>query len=212
MTSLFISFEGIEGCGKSTQIQLLHEALLKQGKKVLLTREPGGTLLGEQIRKILLARENTQMTSLCELFLYAADRAQHCEEVILPALKKNFIVLCDRFSDSTLAYQVGGRQIPLDKLQPVLNLANTKIKPHLTFLLDCPVETGLNRAKNRGQIKKDQEDRFEQLELDFHKRVREYYLKISREEKDRIVVMDGTREIKEIQKEIFKKLESYLQK
>lgn len=204
--SLFITFEGIEGSGKTTQIQLLADELQRRGKTLLLTREPGGTAIGNQIRKILLSRENKNTVSLCELFLYAADRAQHVEELIRPALTEGKIVLCDRYADATTAYQEGGRQLPKDLVGQINSLACQGLKPDLTIFLDCPVELGLSRAQHRGAEQQDPEDRFEQETILFHRRVRDRYLQIAQEEKERFVILDGTGSIEEVQQRIVKLL------
>ena len=207
---LFITFEGIEGCGKTTQIKLLSERLLKEGHPVLLTREPGGSAIGAKIREILLHRDHNTLSPLSELFLYAADRAQHCEEVIKPALKEGKIVLCDRFADATTAYQEGGRELPATTVGPVNEKACSSLKPHLTLLIDCPVELGLKRARRRGAAEKDTQDRFERLEILFHQRVRDRYLKIAKDEPKRVVVVDGSGSVEETQKEIWGKIQAHL--
>ncbi len=145
----FITFEGIEGCGKTTQIKLLEQHLTEKGFKVLLTREPGGCPIADQIRAILLDAANSAMTPSAELLLYAAARSQHVEEVIKPALADDCIVLCDRFTDATVAYQGYGRGLDLDSIGYLNQLATSGLKPQLTILLDCPVEVGLKRALAR---------------------------------------------------------------
>lgn len=209
---LFITFEGIEGCGKSTQIKRLADTLTQQGHPVLLTREPGGTDIGKKIREILLHRESEGMAPLAELFLYAADRAQHCKEVIKPAIQEGKIVLCDRFADATTAYQEGGRELPKDLVGPLNETACSGVKPNLTFLIDLPVEEGLKRAQNRVASENDTQDRFERLELLFHQRVRDRYLKIVKEEPKRVVIVDGTGTVEKVGEEIWKRLEPYLKK
>jgi dTMP kinase len=208
--SLFITFEGIEGSGKTTQIKLLSDFLLRKGHHVLLTREPGGTSIGDQIRKILLDAENRGMNPLCELFLYEADRAQHCEEVIRPALKEGKIVLCDRFTDSTLAYQEEGRLIPSEWVHQMNRWATDGLEPDLTLYLDCPVELGLGRARQRISQQAKKEDRFEQEEMLFHERVRDRYLKIAKEEKHRFYVVKGTDDIETVHREIVRLIEPRL--
>jgi len=207
---LFITFEGIEGCGKTTQIKRLHHRLLKEGHPVLLTREPGGTPIGQEIRKILLDRKNEGLSPLSELFLYAADRAQHCEEVIKPALKEGKIVLCDRFADATTAYQEGGRELPEGTVGTINEKACSGLRPNLTFLIDCPVDIGLKRARHRGASENDTQDRFERLELLFHERVRGRYLRIAKEEPGRVIVVDGTGTMEGIQEEIWDLLKPHL--
>ncbi len=149
MRGKFITFEGIEGCGKTTQIGLLDKWLRSKGYRTLLTREPGGTPIGEKIRNILLAPRFQEMFPITELLLYAAGRHQHIQEVILPALKEGKIILCDRFADATQAYQGGARKIDPKFLTALHSLAVGSLKPHLTILLDCPVATGLKRIQKR---------------------------------------------------------------
>ncbi|MFO1518120.1 MAG: dTMP kinase [bacterium] len=209
--SLFITFEGMEGCGKTTQIKLLQETLTQEGRDVLLTREPGGTATGQLIRKILLDRKNENMASLCELFLYAADRAQHIDEIIKPALNAGKIVLCDRFVDATTAYQEGGRELPEKLVSSINGLASAGLKPDLTFLIDCSVEVGLTRARQRAQREHDMEDRFERLEVLFHERVRKRYLKIAQDEKERFRIIDGSGDRVSIHQEILSHLQKALQ-
>ena len=145
----FITFEGVEGCGKSTQIRKLAETLTKSGNNVTLTREPGGCDIADKIRAILLDSANAAMVPLAELLLYAAARAQHINEVILPALAKGDIVLCDRFIDATVAYQGHGRGLDLEMINNLNSLAAANCRPDITLLLDCPVATGLERARAR---------------------------------------------------------------
>jgi dTMP kinase len=194
----FITFEGVEGCGKTTQIRLLAEALKKRGKSVVLTREPGGCPISDKIRHILLDAENSAMTPLAELLLYAAARAQHIAEVIAPALDSGAIVLCDRFTDATVAYQGHGRALDLRLIEQLNSMVASECRPDMTILLDCPVETGLKRAMDRIERNsaKDaaslREERFEKESIEFHKRVREGYLALAGRERDRFVVVDGS--------------------
>ena len=190
---IFISFEGIEGSGKTKQSRLLYEYLRKSGYKVILTGEPGGTQIGLKIRDLLLSVENRKMTPVSELLLYNASRAQHIKEVILPALKKGFIVITDRFIDSTKAYQGYGRGIDLKLIEFLEKIVIEDIRPDLTLLLDLDVKIGLKR--NRGINKT---DRLELEDVKFHKRVREGYLKIAAKELERIKLIDATDSIEEI--------------
>ncbi|AJF06421.1 dTMP kinase [Geoalkalibacter subterraneus] len=184
--SFFITFEGIEGSGKTTQIKRLTETLRLQGRSVVTTREPGGCAIADAIRAILLDARNNALVPRAELLLYAAARAQHVEEVIRPALNQNRIVLCDRFSDATLAYQGHGRRLPLDMVRQLNALAIDDIHPHLTLLFDLPVETGLSRAMERiARSDGPAEDRFEQESLAFHQRIREGYLELARQSPER---------------------------
>jgi len=194
---IFISFEGIEGSGKTKQSRLLYEYIRKSGYKVILTGEPGGTQIGLKIRDLLLSVENRKMTPVSELLLYNASRAQHIKEVILPALKKGFIVITDRFIDSTKAYQGYGRGIDLKLIEFLEKIVTEDIRPDLTLLLDLDVKIGLKR--NRGINKT---DRLELEDVKFHKRVREGYLKIAAKELERIKLIDATESIEEIHRKI----------
>jgi len=194
---IFISFEGIEGSGKTKQSRLLYEYLRKSGYKVILTGEPGGTQIGLKIRDLLLSVENRKMTPVSELLLYNASRAQHIKEVILPALKKGFIVITDRFIDSTKAYQGYGRGIDLKLIEFLEKIVTEDVRPDLTLLLDLDVKIGLKR--NRGINKT---DRLELEDVKFHKRVREGYLKIAAKELERIKLIDAAESIEEIHRKI----------
>jgi dTMP kinase len=203
MKGIFITFEGIEGCGKSTQLELLAKELENRGLKVLKTQEPGGTKIGAMIRKILLDPKNKAITPMTELMLYGASRSQHLKEVILPAIEAGKIVLCDRYSDSTVAYQCYGRGLNLEAIKRLDSLLTGGLKPSLTILLDIDPEKGLLRAKKR--IEKNnsmKENRIEQEGFSFHKRVREGYLKIAEEEPDRIRVIGADLPVEEIHKKI----------
>ena len=189
---MFITFEGIEGCGKSTQIRLLAQALETSGRRVLLTREPGGCPIADQIRAVLLNAENCAMAPLAELLLYAAARAQHIAEVVAPALQSGTIVLCDRFSDATRAYQAFGRGLDRATVEGLNTLACDGIAPALTLLLDCPVEVGLSRAHSRiNAASGPREERFELESLNFHQRVRDGYLALAAEEPSRFCLIDA---------------------
>nr|WP_320116583.1 dTMP kinase [uncultured Desulfuromonas sp.] len=188
----FITFEGIEGCGKTTQIRLLAAALRQEGHDVIETREPGGCDIADQIRAVLLDAKNSRMTSPTELLLYAAARAQHVAEVIRPALAAGKTVLCDRFCDATLAYQGYGRQLDIGRITALNDYACQGIWPDTTLLLDLPVEIGLGRARQRNeQHSGPNEDRFEQEALDFHQRIRQAYLRLADEEPQRFLTIDA---------------------
>lgn len=187
---MFITFEGIDGSGKSTQVRLLAEEFKRMGRDVVITREPGGTCISEIIRGILLDRENVEMTKETELLLYAASRAQHMGEVILPALKGGKMVICERFVDSTLAYQGYGCGIDLDLIETVNHIATNGLKPELTILLDVEVEDGLKRvAAMHGN---DRVDRIESRDKEFYNRVRDGYLTIASREPGRVKVIDSS--------------------
>jgi dTMP kinase len=189
--SLLITFEGVEGSGKTTQIKRLKRYLIKKGIPCKVTREPGGCPIGERVRKILLNPNHQEMSPLSELLLYEASRAQHVKEVIKPSLKKGGVILCDRFSDASIAYQGYGRKVDLKWVEKLNHLSSQGIKPDLTFLLDCPSDIGIKRALQRNQaLKKEREGRFEREKIQFHQRVRRGYLSIARKEPNRVKVID----------------------
>jgi dTMP kinase len=194
--AFFITFEGIEGCGKTTQLRLLKERLTAAGEKVISTREPGGTPISDKMRAILLDAENSAITPLSELLLYAAARAQHVQEVIVPALERGEMVLCDRFTDATVAYQGHGRGLDLATIDQLNKLATGGLEPELTVLIDCPVEIGLGRALARIELTHGpREERFELESVRFHDRVREGYLSLARAFPERFVVVDGSGDV-----------------
>ena len=192
--SLLVTFEGIEGSGKSTQLRHLAATLRAAGRAVVETHEPGDTPAGAAIRRILLGPEAPPLTPLAELFLYCADRAQHMAEVIEPALAAGRVVLCDRFSDSTIAYQGYGRGLDLPAVRALDERARGGVRPGLTFLLDCPVPEGLARVHGRAGPG----DRFEREAATFHERVRAGFLALAAAEPDRFCVLDGTRSVAEV--------------
>jgi dTMP kinase len=202
---IFISFEGIEGTGKSTQAKLLYQYLLDKGYEVLLTEEPGGTKIGLDIRGVLLSVDHKGMTPLTELLLYNASRAQHIQEVILPALKQGAIVLTDRFTDSTFAYQGYGRGIDLDLLNSIDRIATNCLRPDLTVLLDIDAETGLLRNRGINKI-----DRLELEDIEFHRRVRDGYHKLAAKEPERIKLIDVSGVIEEIHGRIVRIVTAFL--
>jgi dTMP kinase len=196
--AFFITFEGIEGCGKTTQIALLARNLTARGHRVTVTREPGGCPIADQIRGILLDADNRGMVPLAELLLYAAARAQHVAEVVVPALERGEIVLCDRYTDATIAYQGYGRGLDRTVIDELNRLATGSARPDLTLLVDCPVETGLGRAMSRiNSSAGAREERFELESLLFHRKVRDGYLKLAELAPDRFVVIDGAGSIGE---------------
>jgi dTMP kinase len=209
MAGLFVTFEGVEGCGKTTQAELLRLNLEKEGYRVVLTREPGGTKVGERIREVLLDNRIKGMEPLTELFLYLASRAQHVQELIRPALRDGAIVICDRFADASLAYQGAGRGIGTSRVLTLNETATLGLVPDYTVLLDLPVELGLKRMSARVEGR-GQQDRIEQEEMDFHVRVREAYLALARKFSCRVEVFDGTRSKEELAQEILSRVKKIL--
>ncbi|RLA81583.1 MAG: dTMP kinase [Deltaproteobacteria bacterium] len=200
---VLITFEGIEGSGKSTHLRILGEFLRAKGMKVLLTFEPGGTPLGRALRDLLLD-PSLPLDPLTELFLFWADRREHTLRVLLPALDQGKVVLCDRYIDSTTAYQGYGRGVDLDFVLQGNRKATGGLSPHLTILLDCPPEVGLRRVKGG--------DRFEDAGLDFHTKVREGYLRIAEAEPERVkVVESASRDKGEVQEEVRRVVRTFLE-
>ncbi len=182
----FLAFEGLDGSGKSTLIKALAQELKSRHKDVLVTREPGGTLLGEEIRKLLLEAGPRAPTARAELLLYEAARAQHVDQLIQPALEQNKWVLCDRFTASTLAFQCGGRNLPEEQVVPLNNFATHGLEPELTVLLDVSVQTSEARRSGRTVV-----DRFEMEKEEFHSRVREHYLSQVKTNPKKWLVLNG---------------------
>ena len=202
--ALFVTFEGGEGCGKSTQARALHKRVSESGIPVILTHEPGGTSLGEGTRRRLKqtgeVKDSTQraeISPLAELFLFAASRAQLVAEVIRPSLEESTMVICDRYTNSTLAYQGYGRGLNLNSIQVVNNIATQGLFPDLVILLDIPVEIGLARKKLA------RHDRFEREEIAFHRRVREGYLEMAAADSDRWLVVDASLSKRKIERAIW---------
>lgn len=200
--SLFITFEGPEGSGKTTQIKLLADNLRSAGYDVLVTREPGGTPIGDQIRAVVHDVANTDMVADAEILLYAASRAQHVGQLIRPTLAQGTIVLSDRYSDSTIAYQGYGRGLDLTALRQINAFATGGLTPDLIIYLDCPVEEGLRRKQKASAQGKGEWNRLDQETVEFHRRVRQGYQALIAAEPDRWLVLDTCRKIEEIQKEI----------
>ena len=184
----FVTFEGVDGCGKSSQADLLAKRLLGEGFKVLCTREPGGAPIAEKIRELLLDAAHGEMVDECELLLYLAARAQHVKEKILPALQSDSIVICDRFQEATFAYQGFGRQIPCEILRRMNSFATRDLTPDLTFIFDLPVEAAFTRLASM----KKPRDRLEEGGGEFFERIRNGYLTLAANDPDRIIVFDGT--------------------
>lgn len=198
---LFITFEGADGCGKTTQINLLKKYLEEKGKEVLLTREPGGRGLGEKVREILLNYDGV-VSDRCESFLFLADRAQNVDVIVKPALAEGKIVLCDRHTDSTVAYQGYGRGLNLDEIYMLNNLATGGKKPDITFVFDVDIETSMQRVGN-------EKDRMESAGKEFFNKVRNGYLEIAKSEPDRVKVIDSTKSIEEVHKDVVEIIEKY---
>ncbi len=200
---IFITFEGVEGCGKSTQVERQRARLESQGLTVMATREPGGTPIAESIRQILLDPANHAMSPTTELLLYEAARAQHVAEKILPALDSGHVVLCDRFMDSTTAYQVAGRGLDPQAVVGLHTLATAGLHPDLTILVDVPAEVGLARV---AQTKTS--DRIENENVEFHTRVRAAFLQIAKAAPERVRVVDGTQPMDEVTETISRLVDS----
>ncbi len=191
---LFITFEGTDGCGKTTQIERLKDYFEAQGRKVIMTREPGAKGLGTKLREILLNYDG-EVSSNCESFLFLADRAQHIDTLIKPAIERGEIVLCDRHIDSTVAYQGYGRGLDLDRIHMLNDIATSGMKPDITFVFDIDVETAQERV---GKTK----DRMESAGLEFFKRVRQGFLEIAKSEPKRVKVLDATQTRDEISEQV----------
>lgn len=208
--SLFITFEGPDGSGKSTQINLIVEHLSRLGYQVLCTREPGGTAIGSQIRQVLHDVNNTEMSARAEILLYSASRAQLVEQVILPHLAQGGIVLCDRYADSTYAYQGYGRQLDFEILRLITSFATQSLKPDLTIYLDVPVEEGLRRKSAANVTGEGEWNRMDRLELAFHQRVRAGYLEMAHNEPGRWLIVNASAPVDEIYRVICQRLEQVL--
>jgi dTMP kinase len=208
--SLFVTFEGIEGCGKTTQLALLRETLDRRGHAVLATREPGGCPIADAIRRILLDPAHQAMVPRAELLLYAAARAQHVAEVILPALAAGHIVLCDRFTDATLAYQGYGRGLDQDMIEQLNDLASDGCRPDLTLLLDMPAAAGLHRAIQRNSHQNlAAEARFEMETETFHDRVRQGYLELASRQSERFRIIDARGDVEVVARRIAQTVEDF---
>jgi dTMP kinase len=211
-TGLFITFEGGEGSGKTTQIRLLADRLKAEGLSVVTTREPGGTPEAEKIRSLLVNRDGGDWTPVSEVLLLFAARSMHVEKLVRPALAAGKVVISDRFTDSTRAYQSYGHGLPIETIEAVNKTTLGDFAPGLTFILDLPVETGLARAGKRLAADASKEDRFEQLKKDFHERLRQGYLDIARKNPKRCVVIDATQSIDAIAAKIADKAAAHLER
>lgn len=191
---LFITFEGADGCGKTTQLMLLAKYLKAQGREVVVTREPGARGLGEKIREILLNYDG-EVSSRAEAFMFLADRAQHIDVIVNPAIKSGKIVLCDRHTDSSVAYQGYGRRLDIDEIKRLNSIATNGKKPDMTLVFDIDVETSMARVG-------DTKDRMESAGIEFFNRVRNGYLEIAKQEPNRVKVLDASKSIEEIHKNV----------
>ncbi len=207
MKGLLITIEGMDGAGKTTQITLLKEYLEKKQCKVLLTREPGGTVIGEKIRKVVLDQSHQEMSNVTEALLYAASRGQLVQEVILPALNRGEVVICDRYVDSSLVYQGKARGLGYEAVKTVNDFATQGLEPHVTLLLEIPPEVSLNRIKLRGEG-----DRLEQEKIHFHQSVYNAYMDLAKMYPDRIKKIDANRSVTEIQEEIQEIINYFIEK
>ena len=212
--SLFVTFEGIEGSGKTTQIKKAGDYLKGRGVPFVVTGEPGGTPVGDELRKILLDRTVLALSGRTELLLFAADRAQHIQEVIAPAIQRGEIVLCDRFSDATIAYQGYGRKQDIKSVRAICDFASRFLVPDITFLFDISVDQGLerviDRARRAGNVPL--EDRFEREHRKFHEMIRRGYLALAEEDPDRFRVIDASRDVAEVHREVCFHLEGLIKR
>jgi len=202
----FVSFEGIEGCGKTTQIALLSEVLTQRSIPHSVTREPGGTAVGEGIRKILLHSETMHLTAAAELLLFYASRSQNILEKIEPSLAQGEVVICDRFYHASMAYQGYGRGIPIDFIEKLTELVCGNRRPEITILLDIEPEVGLTRARARNSNRAEDEGRFEMEDVQFYTKIRNGYLELAAREPERIHVINADRSIEEVHHDILKTL------
>ncbi|SET23750.1 thymidylate kinase [Natronincola peptidivorans] len=193
---LFISIEGLDGAGKSTQINFMKRFLEDKGLEVLITREPGGTIIGEKIREIILDKQHQEMADTTEALLYAAARAQHVKEFILPALREGKVVLCDRFVDSSIAYQGGGRRLGQEEVKAINDFATQRLEPNLTMFFDISPETSLKRIDVKDI------DRLEQEKIEFHRTVYNTYLDLAKKYPERMRIVKADKGIEEIKQEV----------
>lgn len=193
----FITFEGIEGSGKSTQVKLLHQYFLEQKIPAILTREPGGSKVAEEIRSLLVNGEVDKMDGVCEVLLNFAARRDHLEKLIKPALAKGESVICDRFFDSTIAYQSFGQNVDLKIIQTIQSAAIGGFKPNITFLIDVAVDVAFERIKNRAD-----NNRYEKMDKSFHQKVRQGFLEIAKNNPERVVLIDGSQSEQKIHQAI----------
>jgi len=207
MKGCFITVEGIEGVGKTTNIEFIEKLLRDAGKSVVMTREPGGTSLGEDVRELLLGHKHDGMSRDAELLLMFAARAEHLDKVVKPALENEKWVLCDRFTDATYAYQGGGRGFDTAPIETLENLVQGNLRPDLTLLLDVSVEIGLERAGKRSEP-----DRFEKEKHDFFERVRQTYLQRAKVDSKRMVIIDASQSLDDVQSQIHHAITNFIQR
>jgi dTMP kinase len=209
LSPAFITFEGIDGCGKSTQMRMLASELRLRGREVIVTREPGGTPLGTRVRQLVLDSEE-QVDPLAELLLYAADRAQHVRTLVRPALDSGHVVLSDRYADATVAYQGAGRGFPDETVSALVGLATGGLMPDLTLIFDLPVEESQRRAAQRSD-RGHKKDRLDAEDAAFHTRVRDAYLRIAAAEPERVRVIDASGSVQETQSQIMRLVMPFLE-
>lgn len=197
MRGKFITVEGGEGVGKSSNIEFIANGLRERGIECIVTREPGGTPLAEEIREVLIKRRDEKVCPDTELLLMFAARAQHLNEKILPALEAGTWVVCDRFTDATYAYQSGGRKLPAEKVANLETFVQGNLRPDVTLLLDAPIEIGMARASKRAEL-----DRFEEEKIDFFNRVRENYLERAKADPERFIVLDASQTLEAVQADL----------
>ncbi len=207
MSGYFISFEGTDGAGKSTQIKLLADRFEQKGFEVTVLREPGGTAIGEKIRNILIDKENAEMTAVTEALLYAAARAQLVRQVIMPALNNGDVVICDRFLDSSLVYQGTGRNLGQDVVENINAYAIEGLRPDITFFLKLDPEKGMKRKNEKAEL-----DRIEAEGVMFQKRIYSAYLNLAKKNKDRIKVISADRSVEDIHEDIVREIETVFSK
>jgi dTMP kinase len=208
----FITIEGGEGVGKSTQLAAVRDTLVKSGIETLATREPGGTERAERIRELLLTPTSEAMPQVCELLLMFAARSCHIQNVIRPALARGAWVICDRFTDATYAYQGGGRRMPRDQIAYLESLVQGPLRPDLTLLLDAPVDLALERARSRNRARNGGgDDRFEQEQREFFERVRNAYLAIAAAEPKRVRIIDSSRALADVEHDVRSSVTQFLQ-
>ena len=200
---IFISVEGSDGAGKGSNIEFIQHWFKSRSRNVVITREPGGTPLGEKVRELLLTKNSAAISPMAELLLMFAARSQHIEDVIKPALSENRVVLCDRFTDASFAYQGGGRGLANEQIEQLKRLVQGDLQPDLTLLLDIPIDVGLARVSNRGEL-----DRFDSEADEFKTRVRAAYLQLAKNEPARLEIINADQPLKAVQHEIELVLES----